>query len=51
MVFHPCRGRPPAGPDWIHETKHFGYRPMARRDPVGIRLITPRTMPSHWRWG
>jgi ATP-dependent DNA ligase len=25
---------------WIHEIKHDGYRLMARRDPVGIRLIT-----------
>jgi bifunctional non-homologous end joining protein LigD len=31
---------PPAGPDWIHEIKHDGYRLMARRDPVGIRLLT-----------
>ena len=27
----------------MHEIKHDGYRLMARRDPVGIRLIT--------RWG
>jgi bifunctional non-homologous end joining protein LigD len=32
--------RPPSGPDWIHEIKHDGYRLMARRDPVGIRLLT-----------
>jgi ATP-dependent DNA ligase len=32
--------KPPAGPNWIHEIKHDGYRLMARRDPVGIRLIT-----------
>src|SRR5262252_214891 len=32
--------RPPAGPDWIHEIKHDGYRLMARRDPTGIRLLT-----------
>ena len=32
--------KPPAGPDWIHEIKHDGFRLMARRDPVGIRLIT-----------
>jgi hypothetical protein len=32
--------RPPTGPDWIHEIKHDGYRLMARRDPVGIRLLT-----------
>jgi bifunctional non-homologous end joining protein LigD len=32
--------RPPTGPDWIHEIKHDGYRLMARRDPIGIRLLT-----------
>jgi ATP-dependent DNA ligase len=26
----------------VHEIKHDGYRLMARRDPVGIRLITRR---------
>jgi ATP-dependent DNA ligase len=34
--------RPPSGSNWIHEIKHYGYRLMARRDPVGIRLITRR---------
>ena len=34
--------QPPSGPNWIHEIKHDGYRLMARRDPVGIRLITRR---------
>jgi bifunctional non-homologous end joining protein LigD len=34
--------RPPSGSNWIHEIKHDGYRLMARRDPVGIRLITRR---------
>jgi bifunctional non-homologous end joining protein LigD len=34
--------KPPAGSNWIHEIKHDGYRLMARRDPVGIRLITRR---------
>jgi hypothetical protein len=24
----------------VHEIKHDGYRLMARRDPIGIRLIT-----------
>ena len=33
---------PPAGLNWIHEVKHDGFRLMARRDPVGIRLITRR---------
>jgi bifunctional non-homologous end joining protein LigD len=32
--------KPPAGPNWIYEIKHDGFRLMARRDPVGIRLIT-----------
>src|SRR4051812_24645327 len=34
--------KPPAGSSWIHEIKHDGFRLMARRDPVGIRLITRR---------
>jgi bifunctional non-homologous end joining protein LigD len=32
--------RPPSGANWIHEIKHDGYRLMARRDSVGIRLMT-----------
>jgi hypothetical protein len=32
--------RPPSGPDWVHEIKHDGYRLMARRDPIGVRLLT-----------
>lgn len=32
--------RPPAGPDWIHEIKHDGFRLMGRRDGAGVRLIT-----------
>jgi ATP-dependent DNA ligase len=31
---------PPAGPDWIHEIKHDGFRIMARRDGSKIRLIS-----------
>jgi bifunctional non-homologous end joining protein LigD len=31
---------PPAGPDWIHEIKYDGYRMMARRDGVHIRLLS-----------
>jgi ATP-dependent DNA ligase len=34
--------KPPSGTSWIHEIKHDGFRLMARRDPVGIRLITRR---------
>jgi ATP-dependent DNA ligase len=44
--------RPPSGSNWIHEIKHDGYRLMARRDSVGIRLITRRgndwTSASRW---
>jgi hypothetical protein len=32
--------KPPSGSSWIHEIKHDGFRLMARRDPVGIRLVT-----------
>jgi bifunctional non-homologous end joining protein LigD len=32
--------KPPAGPGWIHEIKHDGFRILARRGPVGARLIT-----------
>src|SRR6478735_374504 len=32
--------KPPSGASWIHEIKHDGYWLMARRDPVGIRLLT-----------
>jgi ATP-dependent DNA ligase len=40
----PCLPSPaaklPSGSNWIHEIKHDGFRLIARRDPVGIRLIT-----------
>ena len=32
--------RPPAGPGWIHEIKHDGFRLLARRDAKGVRLIS-----------
>jgi bifunctional non-homologous end joining protein LigD len=32
--------RLPSGPEWVHEIKHDGYRLLARRDPIGIRLLT-----------
>ena len=45
-VIEPCLPspgeRPPTERGWVHEIKHDGYRLMARRDPVGIRLITRR---------
>jgi len=43
-IIEPCLPSPakvpPAGPDWIHEIKHDGFRILARRGPVGVRLIT-----------
>jgi len=42
--FQPCLPRPakepPAGPGWIHEIKHDGFRIIARHDATGVRLIT-----------
>ena len=42
--FEPCLPRlakqPPAGPGWIHEIKHDGFRIIAHRDAGGVRLIT-----------
>src|SRR3954463_4836484 len=34
--------KPPSGSNWIHEIKYDGFRLMARRDSLGIRLITRR---------
>jgi len=43
-VIEPCLPRPvvepPAGPGWLHEIKHDGFRILARRDGCGIRLFT-----------
>jgi bifunctional non-homologous end joining protein LigD len=43
-LIEPClpspADKPPSGSNWIHEIKHDGYRLMARRDPVGIHLLT-----------
>src|SRR3954447_275293 len=43
-LIEPClpspADKPPSGSNWIHEIKHDGFRLMARRDPVGIRLLT-----------
>ena len=42
--FEPCLPRPakepPAGPGWIHEIKHDGFRIIAQRDAAGVRLVT-----------
>src|SRR6516164_10196417 len=44
QAIEPCLPRPaaepPAGPGWLHEIKHDGFRIMARRDGRGIRLYT-----------
>jgi ATP-dependent DNA ligase len=42
--FEPCLPRPaqepPAGPGWIHEIKHDGFRILAQRRGRSIRLLT-----------
>jgi bifunctional non-homologous end joining protein LigD len=42
--FMPCiptrRVRVPAGPDWVHEIKHDGYRLIVQRDGDRVRLFT-----------
>jgi len=32
--------KPPAGPGWLHEIKHDGFRMLVRRDAAGVRLFT-----------
>ena len=43
-LFQPClpkRGTAvPAGPDWMHEIKHDGYRLIVQRDGKRVRLFT-----------
>jgi bifunctional non-homologous end joining protein LigD len=43
-TLQPCLPRPakepPAGPGWIHEIKHDGFRILARRDAERVRLLT-----------
>jgi ATP-dependent DNA ligase len=52
----PCLPRPakvpPAGPGWIHEIKHDGYRIMAERDHGSVRLYSRNgyALPSASRW-
>ena len=42
--FQPCiptrATKVPAGPDWIHEVKHDGYRLIVQRDGKRVRLFT-----------
>jgi bifunctional non-homologous end joining protein LigD len=44
IPFEPCiptRGTSvPAGPDWLHEIKHDGYRLIVQRDGARVRLLT-----------
>jgi hypothetical protein len=47
-AFEPClptRGsKVPSGPDWIHEIKHDGYRPIVQRDGElhdAVMTLTP----------
>jgi bifunctional non-homologous end joining protein LigD len=44
VAFEPCiptRGtNVPAGPDWLHEIKHDGYRLIVQRDGARVRLFT-----------
>jgi bifunctional non-homologous end joining protein LigD len=43
-ILEPClpppAKQPPAGPGWIHEIKHDGFRVLARRDGRGVRLFS-----------
>ncbi len=57
--FQPCiptRGtKVPAGPDWIHEIKHDGYRLIVQREGKRVRLFTrnghdwTESLPAHRR--
>jgi bifunctional non-homologous end joining protein LigD len=42
--YEPCLPRPakepPAGPYWIHEIKHDGFRILAHKNGDRVRLIT-----------
>jgi bifunctional non-homologous end joining protein LigD len=44
IAFEPCiptRGtQVPAGPDWLHEIKHDGYRLIVQREGKRVRLFT-----------
>jgi bifunctional non-homologous end joining protein LigD len=35
-------GKPPAGPDWLHEVKHDGYRLVALKDGARAKLWSRR---------
>jgi ATP-dependent DNA ligase len=35
---------PPAGPEWLHEVKHDGYRMLAVRSGERVRLVSRRAV-------
>jgi bifunctional non-homologous end joining protein LigD len=41
---------PPAGPDWIHEIKHDGFRVIARRNGKRVRLISRKGKDLSYRF-
>ena len=43
----PC---PPAGPEWLHEIKHDGYRMLAHHDGERARLTSRRGLDCAWRF-
>ena len=36
--------QPPAGPDWVHEIKHDGYRLIVRKDGECVRLYSRKAI-------
>src|SRR5579859_7548804 len=36
------RDKPPAGPKWVHEIKHDGFRMLVRRDGERVRVFSRR---------
>ena len=36
--------QPPAGPEWVHEIKHDGYRMIVRRDGDRVRLYSRKAI-------
>jgi bifunctional non-homologous end joining protein LigD len=55
LPLKPClptrAANPPAGPEWLHEIKHDGFRMIARRDGERARLISRRGLDWGDRFG